>query len=134
LFSIIFPTVSIPNVLSCHQHMYIYIARTTSSLQKIYLLLVNECCYLAQQVYTCVLFSFIWNSQLLFLFLLSVVTFIGTDIYQEYLVKALAKYFGARLLTVDSSMLFGVRSWAIMFILLCSTCDNHNYDVSKSMA
>ncbi|CAD6203608.1 unnamed protein product [Miscanthus lutarioriparius] len=31
----------------------------------------------------------------------------GTDIYQEYLVKALAKYFGARLLTVDSSMLFG---------------------------
>jgi len=45
-----------------------------------------------------------------FCFLLSVVTFIGTDIYQEYLVKALAKYFGARLLTVDSSMLFGVRS------------------------
>jgi len=33
----------------------------------------------------------------------------GTEIYQEYLVKALAKYFGARLLTVDSSMLFGVR-------------------------
>ncbi|XP_025792636.1 uncharacterized protein LOC112873794 isoform X2 [Panicum hallii] len=31
----------------------------------------------------------------------------GTEIYQEYLVKALAKYFGARLLTVDSSMLFG---------------------------
>ncbi|ONL97973.1 AAA-type ATPase family protein [Zea mays] len=31
----------------------------------------------------------------------------GTDIYQEYLVKALAKNFGARLLTVDSSMLFG---------------------------
>jgi hypothetical protein len=43
--------------------------------------------------------------------LLSVVTYlsIGTEIYQEYLVKALAKYFGARLLTVDSSMLFGVR-------------------------
>lgn len=37
-------------------------------------------------------------------------SFIGTDIYQEYLVKALAKHFGARLLTVDSSMLFGVRS------------------------
>jgi hypothetical protein len=37
--------------------------------------------------------------------LLSVVTYlsIGTEIYQEYLVKALAKYFGARLL-----MLFGV--------------------------
>jgi hypothetical protein len=115
--------------------MYIYIARTTSSLQKIYLLLVNECCYLAQQVYTCVLFSFIWNSQLLFLFFNKRGNFyIGTDIYQEYLVKALAKYFGARLLTVDSSMLFGVRSWAIMFILLCSTYDNHNYDVSKSMA
>ncbi|AQL06725.1 AAA-type ATPase family protein [Zea mays] len=31
----------------------------------------------------------------------------GTDMYQEYLVKALAKYFGARLLTIDSSMLFG---------------------------
>ncbi|KAF8721067.1 hypothetical protein HU200_023482 [Digitaria exilis] len=31
----------------------------------------------------------------------------GTEIYQEYLVKALAKYFGAKLLTVDSSMLFG---------------------------
>ena len=43
-------------------------------------------------------------------FLLSVVyVSIGTEIYQEYLVKALAKYFGARLLTVDSSMLFGVR-------------------------
>ncbi|KAJ1297172.1 hypothetical protein BS78_01G357300 [Paspalum vaginatum] len=34
----------------------------------------------------------------------------GTEIYQEYLVKALAKYFGARLLTIDSSMLFGGRS------------------------
>jgi len=44
------------------------------------------------------------------IFLLSVVyVSIGTEIYQEYLVKALAKYFGARLLTVDSSMLFGVR-------------------------
>ncbi|KAL6648178.1 hypothetical protein ACP70R_012402 [Stipagrostis hirtigluma subsp. patula] len=31
----------------------------------------------------------------------------GTEIYQEYLVKALAKHFGARLLVVDSSMLFG---------------------------
>ncbi|GJN07900.1 hypothetical protein PR202_ga25773 [Eleusine coracana subsp. coracana] len=31
----------------------------------------------------------------------------GTEIYQEYLMKALAKYFGARLLIVDSSMLFG---------------------------
>ncbi|TVU47078.1 hypothetical protein EJB05_06658, partial [Eragrostis curvula] len=30
----------------------------------------------------------------------------GTEIYQEYLVKALAKYFGARLLIIDSSMLF----------------------------
>ncbi|XP_062211238.1 uncharacterized protein LOC133912494 isoform X2 [Phragmites australis] len=29
----------------------------------------------------------------------------GTEIYQEYLVKALAKHFGARLLIVDSSML-----------------------------
>jgi hypothetical protein len=37
-------------------------------------------------------------------------SFPGTDMYQEYLVKALAKYFGARLLTIDSSMLFGVRS------------------------
>ncbi|WVZ56910.1 hypothetical protein U9M48_007376 [Paspalum notatum var. saurae] len=34
----------------------------------------------------------------------------GTEIYQEYLVKALAKYFGARLLTIDSSMLFGGRT------------------------
>jgi hypothetical protein len=43
--------------------------------------------------------------------LLSMVTylFIGTKIYQEYRVKALAKYFGAKLLTVDSSMLFGVK-------------------------
>uniref|UniRef100_A0A453I452 Uncharacterized protein n=1 Tax=Aegilops tauschii subsp. strangulata TaxID=200361 RepID=A0A453I452_AEGTS len=32
----------------------------------------------------------------------------GTEIYQQYLVKALAKHFGARLLTVNSSMLFGV--------------------------
>ncbi|KQK21732.1 uncharacterized protein LOC100841766 [Brachypodium distachyon] len=31
----------------------------------------------------------------------------GTEIYQQYLVKALAKHFGANLLTVDSSMLFG---------------------------
>ncbi|XP_062215625.1 uncharacterized protein LOC133916121 [Phragmites australis] len=31
----------------------------------------------------------------------------GTEIYQEYLVKALAKHFGARLLIIDSSMLFG---------------------------
>ncbi|KAM3228596.1 hypothetical protein ACQJBY_059930 [Aegilops geniculata] len=31
----------------------------------------------------------------------------GTEIYQQYLVKALAKHFGARLLTIDSSMLFG---------------------------
>uniref|UniRef100_R7W6S0 Protein MSP1 n=1 Tax=Aegilops tauschii TaxID=37682 RepID=R7W6S0_AEGTA len=31
----------------------------------------------------------------------------GTEIYQQYLVKALAKHFGARLLTVNSSMLFG---------------------------
>ncbi|VAH90973.1 unnamed protein product [Triticum turgidum subsp. durum] len=31
----------------------------------------------------------------------------GTEIYQQYLVKALAEHFGARLLTVDSSMLFG---------------------------
>jgi hypothetical protein len=32
----------------------------------------------------------------------------GTEICQQYLVKALAKHFGARLLTVDSSMLLGV--------------------------
>jgi hypothetical protein len=43
--------------------------------------------------------------------LLSMVTYlsIGTKIYQEYRVKALAKYFGAKLLTIDSSMLFGVK-------------------------
>ncbi|KAG2551995.1 hypothetical protein PVAP13_9KG440100 [Panicum virgatum] len=35
----------------------------------------------------------------------------GTEIYQEYLVRALAKYFGARLLTVDSSMLFGGQAF-----------------------
>uniref|UniRef100_A0A0D9VTX1 AAA+ ATPase domain-containing protein n=1 Tax=Leersia perrieri TaxID=77586 RepID=A0A0D9VTX1_9ORYZ len=34
----------------------------------------------------------------------------GTDIYQQYLVKALAKHFGARLLTIDSSMLFGGKA------------------------
>uniref|UniRef100_A0A0E0NUX4 AAA+ ATPase domain-containing protein n=1 Tax=Oryza rufipogon TaxID=4529 RepID=A0A0E0NUX4_ORYRU len=34
----------------------------------------------------------------------------GTDIYQQYLVKALAKHFGARLLTIDSSMLFGGKT------------------------
>ncbi|CAM0873142.1 unnamed protein product [Alopecurus aequalis] len=34
----------------------------------------------------------------------------GTEIYQQYLVKALAKHFGARLLTVDSKMLFGGRT------------------------
>ncbi|KAL6902168.1 hypothetical protein ACP4OV_005044 [Aristida adscensionis] len=34
----------------------------------------------------------------------------GTEIYQEYLVKALAKHFGARLLIVDSSMLFSGQS------------------------
>ncbi|KAL5218989.1 hypothetical protein ABZP36_019673 [Zizania latifolia] len=34
----------------------------------------------------------------------------GTDIYQQYLVKALAKHFGARLLIVDSSMLFGGKT------------------------
>ncbi|KAM0919700.1 hypothetical protein ACQ4PT_008007 [Festuca glaucescens] len=34
----------------------------------------------------------------------------GTEICQQYLVKALAKHFGARLLTVDSSMLLGGRT------------------------
>jgi hypothetical protein len=33
----------------CSYSAHIYIARTTSGLQKICLLLVNECCYLAQQ-------------------------------------------------------------------------------------
>lgn len=33
---------------------------------------------------------------------------VGSEIYQETLVKALAKYFGARLLIVDSLILPGV--------------------------
>lgn len=34
--------------------------------------------------------------------------FIGSEIYQETLAKALAKHFGARLLIVDSLLLPGV--------------------------
>jgi hypothetical protein len=49
--------------------------------------------------------------------LLNLVTYlsVGTEIYQEYLVKALAKYFGARLVIIDSSMLFGVRPCTILY-------------------
>jgi hypothetical protein len=35
-------------------------------------------------------------------------SFTGTEICQQYLVKAPAKHFGARLLAVDSSMLLSV--------------------------
>lgn len=33
----------------------------------------------------------------------------GSEIYQEMLAKALAKYFGAKLLIFDSHLLLGVR-------------------------
>jgi uncharacterized membrane protein len=40
----------------------------------------------------------------------SVAMHLGSEIYQETLVKALAKHFGARLLVVDSLLLPGVSS------------------------
>jgi len=38
----------------------------------------------------------------------------GSEIYQEMLAKALAKYFGAKLLIFDSHALLGVRSVILM--------------------
>jgi hypothetical protein len=60
--------------------MYIYIAITTSGLQKLYLHFVNECCYLAQQVYACVKLVFslpLFGTQIIvYVFLLSVLTYL----------------------------------------------------------
>lgn len=46
-------------------------------------------------------FNFMVNCQFL--------SFAGSEIYQEMLVKALANYFGAKLLIFDSHLLLGVR-------------------------
>lgn len=42
-------------------------------------------------------------------FVLFLNLFIGSEIYQEMLAKALANYFGAKLLIFDSHSLLGVR-------------------------
>lgn len=55
--------------------------------------------------------------------------FTGTDIYQQYLVKALAKHFGARLLTIDSSMLFGVSFLAIIPFFSFMLAKNFFYEL-----
>jgi hypothetical protein len=114
-------TASIPNALSCHQayvHLecknYFKFTKEISSLSHRLLL------YGPTGMYTIVMI----------VSLLSVVTYIsiGTEIYQEYLMKALAKYFDTKFLTVDSSMLFCVRPWAFTSIFfLWLSCDNNYY-------
>lgn len=95
-----------------HCKNYFKFTKDISSLSQRVLLSGPTGIYMCKRV---LYWSFIWSS---LCFLLSGITYIftGTEIYQEYLVKALAKYFGARLLTVDSSMLFGVRSWTFTYI------------------
>jgi hypothetical protein len=47
--------------------------------------------------------------------------FIGSEIYQELLVKALAKSFGAKLLVIDYSLLSGVSFLTLLFLLSTDT-------------
>ena len=47
--------------------------------------------------------------------------FIGSEIYQELLVKALTKYFGAKLLVIDYSLLSGVSFLTMLFWLSIDT-------------
>jgi hypothetical protein len=44
---------------------------------------------------------------------------LGSEGYQEALIKALAKHFGARILILDSLMLCGV-SYTLVPLLICS--------------
>lgn len=44
--------------------------------------------------------------------------FLGSEIYQETLAKALAKHFGARLLIVDSLLLPGVSFFDVCIIYI----------------
>jgi hypothetical protein len=53
---------------------------------------------------------------------------IGSEIYQELLVKALTKSFGAKLLVIDYSLLSGVS--ILMFLCLFSTPSVHKYMTS----
>ena len=49
--------------------------------------------------------------------MLSLNFFLGSEIYQETLAKALAKYFGARLLIVDSLLLPGVSFFNVYILI-----------------
>lgn len=50
----------------------------------------------------------------------------GSEIYQEMLAKALAKYFGATLLLSDSHAFMGVRSVIPIWVSLLLTENNSN--------
>jgi uncharacterized membrane protein len=54
---------------------------------------------------------------------------LGSEIYQETLVKALAKHFGARLLVVDSLLLPGVSSSCIFIYLLMNIQKLRNFEL-----
>lgn len=70
--------------------------------------------------------------------LLLVNMFAGSDIYQEMLLKALANYFGAKLLIFDSNSFFGVRYvyvWSVSaFYLICPATGTQTYLVCPGPA
>jgi hypothetical protein len=54
---------------------------------------------------------------------------LGSEIYQETLVKALAKHFGARLLVLDSLLLPWVSSYCIFIYLLMNIQKLRNFEL-----
>lgn len=126
-FQFFFPYLAVRTRKMCwlQLHLYTWSTRNMRSTPQSLPLWTHEFCFLVLQVCGYFLLNLIFTAHCEALVVeipkielpfLSLIHFVGSEIYQEMLANALANYFGAKLLIFDSHSFLGVRD---NFLIKC---------------